>query len=365
MVSALTRDGIEVVPDISIRFRVNTGFPNENEPGSRFGYRTGITKRARAKEEEDKDAIRKAILGEGVNLNFEPGSKRRRIAWNELPAALAVDVWREYAAKFTLDELFTAEQVTPPPPDRLAQPAEQDIDPLSQPVLVDSNQRSVQIGMASLLREVNKLMDRAIKYLEGEPVVNVTPASAPAPHPSTHNGKDEPQKKTALQVINEMVAARLTQPRVDILSDTGQRGEGQIDSEEYKLLKERGLKVHSVSISNIRLNPSLEEQLIRQWSTSWLKNAKAESEQLDRKLNVVEATAREQTHIKYARQLSHEINELARRGRPDASAYLKALLFRSRAMIRSGEHSDILRRRMAAELEEIEEMIQWVEESNR
>ncbi len=45
MVSALTRDGIEVVPNISVVFRVDTGFPKDNEPGSRFGYRRGSQKK--------------------------------------------------------------------------------------------------------------------------------------------------------------------------------------------------------------------------------------------------------------------------------------------------------------------------------
>jgi hypothetical protein len=33
-------------------------------------------------------------------------SDRRHVAWNWLPVHLAVDVWREYLRKFTLDELF-------------------------------------------------------------------------------------------------------------------------------------------------------------------------------------------------------------------------------------------------------------------
>ena len=48
-VSALTRDGIEVVPNISVTFRVDTGFPKEGQPGSRFGFRTGITKKDKEK----------------------------------------------------------------------------------------------------------------------------------------------------------------------------------------------------------------------------------------------------------------------------------------------------------------------------
>ena len=34
-------------------------------------------------------------------------------------------------------------------------------------------------------------------------------------------------------------------------------------------------------------------------------------------------------------------------------------------MIRSGEHSDQLRRRMITELQEIEELIRWVEENGK
>ena len=366
MVSALTRDGIEVVPNISIRFRVDTGFPSDNQPGSRFGYRTGITKRARENERKDQEAIRKAILGEGINPNAEPDSPRHRIAWNQLPGSLAVDVWREYVAKFTLDELFAADQVAPPAPPKLPEPTSEEIDPLSQPIQIDPNQRTMQSGLASMLREINKLMDRAIKFLERENGTRPVPAPTPAPLPPTPGGKEEPQKKTALQVINDMVTARLTQPKVSLLDSTGKRVEGEpSDSKEYDILRERGLKVYSVSISNIRLTPPLEEQLISQWSASWLKNAKAESELLDRKRDVVEATAREQALIKYATQLSNEVNELARNRRPSVQGMLKALLFRSRSIIRSEEHSNTLRRRMTTELQEIEDMIKWVEENGR
>ena len=72
------------------------------------------------------------------------------------------------------------------------------------------------------------------------------------------------KRKTALQVINEMVKARLTQPEVDILDDTGTRGQGQIPSPEYRLLQNRGLKVLVVSIGNLRLDPEIEETIIAQ-----------------------------------------------------------------------------------------------------
>jgi hypothetical protein len=362
MVSALTRDGIEVIPNISVIFRVDTGFPMENEPGSRFGYRTGITRKARLKEEEDKDAIRRAIIGQGINLNALPDSPRRRLAWNELPAALAIDAWREYVGKYTLDELFTPTQVVPPAPEKLPQPAEEEVDPLSQPIQVTTDRSAMQHSFVLLLREINILMSRAINFFE-EKKEGTIPQKSKTPEPPAlpTNTKREPELKTALYVINEMVRARLTQPEVDFIDETGKRGRGRVQSEEYRILKERGLSVQSASVSNLRLHPSINDLLIKQWKATWLTNANAESEQIDRKRDILEASAREQAQIKYAEIISREINELSDKKKTRVDEIVKTLLMRTRAVIRSGEHSEQLRRRMSVELQDIEEMIKWVE----
>ncbi|MDL1910584.1 hypothetical protein FBQ81_07795 [Chloroflexi bacterium CFX6] len=177
----------------------------------------------------------------------------------------------------------------------------------------------------------------------------------------------EPQTKTALQVINDMVKARLTQSEVDHLDDHGNRDsqEKKIESDEYKLLKSRGLIVQNVSISNLKLHPTVDEQLTKQWSANWLSNAKAESDQIDRKRSIVETIARERALIKYANALSREINELSEGKQPKVRDVLKRLFMRTRALIRSGEYSDQLRRRMSLELQEIEDMIKWVEENGQ
>jgi hypothetical protein len=219
--------------------------------------------------------------------------------------------------------------------------------------------------MVGMLREINKLMSRAIKSLEKDMTVKSKPAPDPAAPTSSSTETSVPTAKTAFQVINDMVQARLTQPKVAALDETGRRTGGTEDSKEYDLLENRGLKVLNVSISNIRLNPKLEDQLIQQWSSNWLRTAKAESEQLDRKRSVLEASSQEQAHVQYARSISREIDELSKKGRQDSKELLKALLLRSRAMIRSGEYSDQLRRRMTTELQDIEEMIQWLEASGK
>jgi hypothetical protein len=356
-VSALTRDGIEVIPNISVSFRVNTGFPKEGQPGSRFGYRMGITKSDKKNEEKDKEEIRKAILGEGINPNAVLDSPRRRVAWNELPAALAVDVWREYAAKFTLDELFRPEQPVPPAPPQLYQPTEEEIDPLSQPIQVGANRAGMQDGLARMVRELNLMMSRAIKFLEDEKDTKTKRPFVYQPFPSPSNEKKEPEKKTALQVINEMVKARLTQAEVDIFDDHGVRGQGTMPSPEYQLLKERGLKVLSVGIVNLRLDPTIEQTIINKWSATWLNNAKAESDQIERKRNIVATAGNEKATRQYADFLSKDLIQKKPVGIKET---LKTLLLRTRARIMT---NDQLRQHMNDEQQELEDIIRWIEVS--
>ena len=357
-VSALTRDGIEVIPNMSISFRVNTGFPKERQPGSRFGYRTGVRRSDRYNEEKDKEAIRKAILAEGINPNAVLDSPRRRVAWNELPAALAVDVWREYAAKFTLDELFQPTQMVPPPfPSALAQPTEEEIDPLSQPLQVGGTRESMRDGMTRMVRELNVMMSRAINFLEGNQQGKGRRAVTLPSIPAQIILKKEPQRKTALQVINEMVKARLTQEEVDFLDDHGQRGQGTIPSPEYKLLQERGLEVRGVGIFGLRFNPEIENTIIQRWSSSWLLNAKLESEQVERKRNLVETSGHEKAIRQYADFLTKDLIQKKPVGIKET---LKTLLLRTRALIINNHP---LRQRMTDEQQDLENIIRWIEGS--
>jgi hypothetical protein len=352
-VSAWTRDGIEVVPNISVSFRVDTGSPREGQPGSRFGYQIGITKKDREKEEKDKEAIQKAILGEGINPNISSDSPRHRVAWNQLPALLAVDIWREYAAKFTLDELFKPDQLVLPPPPQIPQPVEEEIDPLTQPLQMEANQNRMQRSLISMLREINKLMDQTIKRLDKTKLVEQN-KSMPAIMPPAP-AKAEPQKKTALQVINEMVKARLTQPEVDVFDDHGVRGTGTLPSPEFALLQKRGLKVLSVGVSNPRFDPAIEDAVISKWSGTWLNAAKEENKQIERKRNIIEAAGQEQAIRQYAEKLSRELLQKKPQGYQET---LKTLIMRTRGIIIENEQ---LRQRMTEEQEVLEEIIKWME----
>jgi hypothetical protein len=356
MVSALTRDGIEIIPTISISFRVDTGFPKDNEPGSRFGYRTGITRKAKENEEKDKVAIRKAILGEGVNPNVLSDMTRRRVAWNELPASLAVDVWREYASKFTLDDMFIPKQPIPPPPAPQPQPTDEEIDPLSQPIQVTANQSTMQDRYVQLLREINIFLSKTIRWLEStskdeQPLDPLSTGFVPseASVPAT------PTKGTALQVINEMVNARLKSPEAAILDDNGVRGNGTVQSLEYELLKKRGIKVLFVEIGKLRLKSDIEEKIIEKWSGSWLKNAEAEQKQIERRQNIMKTAGQEKAIRQYADLLS---SDLARKKPGGVKETLKSLLMRTRTII---INDDRLRKDMDDEQQAIEDILRWIE----
>lgn len=354
-VSALTRDGIEVIPNITVLFRVNTGYPMEGQPGSRFGYRMGVRRKDRQDEEKDKEAIRKAILGEGINPNAVLDSPRRRVAWNELPAALAVDVWREYAAKFTLDQLFQPTQLVPPAPVQSPQPTAEEIDPLSQPIQVSANRDTMQDSLARMVRELNLMMSKTINVLEGKKDGRGRRVVTPQPFPTAAHVKSEPQKRTALEVINEMVKARLTQPTVDVLDDNGVRGQGTIESAEYELLQERGLEVRGVSIGTLRFNPKIEETIIQRWSATWLLNATMESEQVERKRSLMETHGQEKAIRQYADFLSKDLIQKRPVGIKET---LKTLLMRTRTRIINNHQ---LRQRMTDEQQDLENIIRWIE----
>jgi regulator of protease activity HflC (stomatin/prohibitin superfamily) len=80
----MTRDGINVVAALSVTFRIDAA---PNEGGSRYGYHAENTRRA----------ITEAIV---------QGAQTDQPVWNPLPAKMAVDVWREYLARFRLSQLF-------------------------------------------------------------------------------------------------------------------------------------------------------------------------------------------------------------------------------------------------------------------
>lgn len=356
-VGAVTRDGIEIVPTINVIFRVDTKLPEQGQSGSRFGYRTGVTSKDKREEKEDQEAIYKAIVSEGINPYYKPENPRYRMAWNQLPAALAVDVWRDYASKFKLDDFFEASQRVPPEKAPVIEPTEEEIDPLTQAIQVGPNRNAFQFALAQLLRRINLWMARLTANVEKKAPPASSEESQPYTPPLPKKEKAEP--KTALEVINEMVKARLTKPFVDHLDQLGKRFENDTPdfSREYDLLQKRGLKVISVSISNLRLNPEINKELLEKWQANWLSHANAEKDQVERRKSVFETASQERAVKQYAEWLSEAVVR-ANPKRGEVKEALKSLLNRTRAIIVRNHQ---LRRQMSTELQDMEEILRWIE----
>jgi hypothetical protein len=80
----MTRDGIQIIAQISITFRIDAA---PEEGGTAYGY--------------NHENVRKVITESLVQ-----GSTTDHPIWSPLPAKMAVDVWREYLSRFRLNQLF-------------------------------------------------------------------------------------------------------------------------------------------------------------------------------------------------------------------------------------------------------------------
>ncbi len=305
-VSGLTRDGIEIVPNINVVFRLDAKPAPVGWPGSRFGY--------------DENAVFKAISKEGIN----PGASEeaRRVAWNQLPALIAADLWREYLTKFTLNQLF--EPTQPVAPD-LPQPEPQDLVEGLRPL-----PRPNPGLLARTLRYINRDLDQRLEKIESEKSQRFNAAGASSFTKKEPPASSETGLKTALQVIIQMMKARMTQPLVSKLDETGRLLEDHGFSEEYKKLQERGLKIVSVSVSSLRLPPAIEERSIREWNANWLVNARAESERITREIEFVSEDAQRSALLEYTAELS---GSLAKSTAIHFESILRVLLEKSRTVI--------------------------------
>jgi hypothetical protein len=348
-VSAWTRDGVEVVPNITVVFQIDGEPAPDEKPGSHFVDLNPILINDNARKPEDNPIFR-AIVGEAVNPTAAT-EIARHVAWNQLPARIAVDLWREYLAKFTLAKLFTADENLPEEPFLSSRPMPAETQAVYYPASLGGG--GIVTGM---LREFNRFLAGLADRCEfsGEKVVQIRPDANRETYvlPSSKEG----EKVTALQVIIEMIERRMKHSRVIQLDDQGRPDYSRpLESKEYEILKGRGLRIHSVNISNIRLNPSIEDQLKKQWKAIWLQNAQAEKAQIDRLRSFAEIKAQTDGDMEYAVSIGKSLKEEQPQGLKET---IRTLLLRSRNEL---VKNDRFHRRAGMEREDLEEIIQWVE----
>ncbi|MFH1183676.1 MAG: hypothetical protein V1755_01380 [Chloroflexota bacterium] len=331
MVSGLTRDGNEVVPEIRVVFRLDGRPAQPGRPGSRFGFLP--------------DSIERAARGEGVNV--DPVSARRfHVAWNQLPGLIAVDLWREYLAKFTLDELFGARLAAVPD---VLQPEE----PVPTSAFVASPMVVRRTWPARLLWRFNNSLER---WLQAKGVAeDEAAASVYAHRPPVEVRQVAGREYTALQIIAHMVKARMMQAAVPILDECGRCVKGHVLSEEYKRLRERGLRILDVTLGGYRFDPGVEEQIVQQWRSAWFADATGERGHVEQLEVLAAESGRQKALLEHASVLGRAL-----RTEPAASipAVLRVLLQASHNEMLTNER---LHGQGRPELDSLSELSKWVE----
>ena len=330
-VSGRTRDGNEVVPNLTVSFRMDSEPVRGEGPGSRFGF--------------SEEALERASRAEGINADGDPAT-RSRVAWNQFPGLIAIDLWREYLSKFTLDELFSP--AFPGLPD-VPQPAEP-----PEPIELPSTPLIMKRGLfVRLLRQRNNAFE---KWLDSKGIgQEAKPVEKPPERANTRRTGDEGRRYTALQIIGEMVQKRMTQAAVPILDDCGRLVEGHTLSPEFKKLKERGLAVQDISLSGLRFDPSIEQQIIQLWNTGWLANAQAEQQQVEQLERLSAQNGRQSALLEHALALGSAIE----RDQPhDVVAAVKTLLQATGSRVVTDKR---LYARAGTEVEAITDLVRWLE----
>ena len=184
--SALTRDGVEVVPNITAVFSLEA---ESGEGNTQFGY--------------DHDSVWRAVAFEGIDPDAPADAGSRHIAWDWLPTHVASDLWREYLSKFTLNSLF--------------------------------------------------------EYVEIK---------------EENIGADE--RPTTIEYIANKINQRMKMGLVDELDDVGILTGRRIGSREHRFMRERGIKIINIGISNLRMESKIEKKFVQRWTATWLQRAEEE-----------------------------------------------------------------------------------------
>jgi hypothetical protein len=230
--SALTRDGIEVVARILTIVKIKS---EPGQGGTEFGF--------------NRRSVQLALTREGV-----VPQELRNVPWYEIPAYLAVDVWREVLSKFSLSDLF----------DTLA-------------------------------------------ALQPREVAAQTDGGASPEDPAAKAGLLGGE--TGLETVVRMVRERLTQSEVTELDPFGRPTKSTQKSREFRLLEDMGVQVIQVSISDIKLPPAVDAQLVHQWLSTWLQRANEERDTIEKRRGDAVVYGEEQARLEFARQVTSRLHE--------------------------------------------------------
>jgi hypothetical protein len=163
-------------------------------------------------------------------------------------------------------------------------------------------------------------------------------------------------ERSRQQIIAQMVNDRLSKPLVDELDEFGRPREGrQIASGEYELLQEMGIRA-SASIRRLFFAPEVEERLLNQWTSNWLRNARREREQVERVRAQRQRMGQDEAFREFAVNASLEV------GKYFPSTEAKAVEMLTHATLRGVLRNPAVQRRLTTEPTLLSDIIQYMRE---
>lgn len=310
--SAMTRDGIEVLATIAVTFHIKA---NPGEGNTPFGFN---------KENAEK-AIRDSIVR---------GAALDQPVWSELPARMAVDVWREYLRKFRLSELFdkredsldtSLQTINAMMGKRLKQKDVEQLDDFGRVVLKPK-------------KECREIFDNQRANGKFSDIISTLLTEFPNP--------DEIDYRNLYIFLLKNKHAKEAEEFLQKISSR------QLN--ECEILTSMGLEVLSVNIKRVVFAPDIEEKIIDQWTNLWAKNAQKERDQVERDRKLAEITGQEDALKEYAFEATRDYIHIA----PDNKFHALEMLVHSTFL--GVRRNSALLKRTNTEQRELSDIFSWL-----
>jgi hypothetical protein len=140
------------------------------------------------------------------------------------------------------------------------------------------------------------------------------------------------------------------------LDEYGRPREGrQVASPEYEQLQEMGIRANA-NIRRLFFTPDVEERLLNQWTSNWLKNAQRERDQVERVRAQRQRMGQDEAFKEFAVNASQDI------GKYFPTTKARAVEMLTHATLRGILRNAAVQRRLTTEPTLLSEIVQWMRE---
>jgi hypothetical protein len=167
-----------------------------------------------------------------------------------------------------------------------------------------------------------------------------------------------PDHPGGLRIIQKIINERLENETCHILDELGRELGKEGQCKESAILKKRGLQVKNVTIPYIQFNSGVEEELLQRWKTTWMTRAQREQEHVENLRSEASESARENAMIDFVEGVTQFFDSPLAEDPISGKAILRSLIQGNR-QICAGDPQIL--KIMPNELEQLDEIIEWVE----